>query len=129
MVAQAILIFTIATPEYEIDHLCLRQRFSNRLLHLMAKNSKEMKHPLFFYFNIFIMFFCYTKLNAQVGVDVRFNTYSNLELNGYTEHNTLILSANQDNIALIDKAMLLSLDNLVIRDVCIDDVLLARIKK
>lgn len=75
------------------------------------------------------MFFCYTKLNAQVGVDVRFNTYSNLELNGYTEHNTLILSANQDNIALIDKAMLLSLDNLVIRDVCIDDVLLARIKK
>ena len=95
----------------------------------MAKNSKAMKHPLFSYFNIFIMFFCYTNATAQDELHFRFDTYSNLELNGYTEHNTLILTANQDNMALIDKAMLSSLDNLIIRDVCIDDVLLARISK
>ena len=95
----------------------------------MAKNSKAMKHPLFSYFNIFIIFFCYTNATAQDEHHFRFDTYSNLELNGYTEHNTLILTANQDNMALIDKAMLSSLDNLIIRDVCIDDVLLARISK
>lgn len=95
----------------------------------MVKNSKVMKYPLLFFVNIFVVLICYTKADAQTGIDVRFDTYSNLELNGYTENNTLILSSNQDNVALLNKAILPSLDNLVIRDICIDDALLEKINK
>lgn len=88
-----------------------------------------MKYPLLYFINIFVVLVCCTKANAQIEIDVRFDTYSNLELNGYTKLNTLILSSNQDNLALLDKAKLSSLDNLVIRDICIDNVLLERINK
>ena len=128
MAAQAIHIFTIVIQKHEIAHSCHRQLFSNLLLHLRAKNSKVMKYPLLFFINIIVVLF-YTKANAQIGNDVRFDTYSNLELNGYTKHNTVILSSNQDKGALLDNAMLSSFDNLVIRDIYIDDVLLERINK
>lgn len=88
-----------------------------------------MKQTFLYYCNIFIVFFCWSNAIAQDGVSVRFDTYSNLELKGYTEHNTLILSSNQDNIALLDKAILDSLDNLVISGVCIDNTLLEGIRK
>ena len=88
-----------------------------------------MKQSVFYLFGIFLVLICCIRTNAQTGIDVRFDTYSNLELNGYTEHNTVILSSNQDNEALLDKEMSPSLDNLVIRDICIDNVLLERINK
>lgn len=95
----------------------------------MAKHYKAMKHPLLYYCSIFIVLFCCSNAIAQDGVSVRFDTYSNLELNGYTKQNTLILSSGQDNVALLDKAILDSVDNIVIRGVCIDNTLLSGISK
>lgn len=95
----------------------------------MAKHYKAMKNTFLYYCNIFIVFFCYSNAIAQVKFHVRFDTYSNLELEGYTKDNTLILSSNQDNIALLNKAVSDSLDNLVISGTCIDNTLLEGIRK
>ena len=76
----------------------------------------------------FVIFLSYpTNINAQNNVDVRFDSYSELGLPAFTEQNTLVLSSNQDNIKLIANTDLRKVENLIVRDVFIEDTLLLRI--